>query len=139
MKATTSTPPGTSLTRAAPTAAVLAAAAVALVHVIAGATGDNLQVTPPGMAEASTVTLVLAVAAAVVGALAGTAVAALTRRAKTPRRLFLIITLAGLALSLGSPFTAADDIATALWLTLMHITVAACVIPTLARALPSRK
>jgi len=87
------------------------------------------------------VTLAAAVAAALAAGIGATALSALlarVRRIAYPRRWFLAISIVVLLLSFVSPLAAAEQTSTALWLSGMHVTVAAALVPSLARALPER-
>lgn len=68
----------------------------------------------------------------IVGGLMGWAALALLERfTRSPRRIWTIIALVALALSLTSPITAATSPSTAVILTLLHLLVGAIIIPTL--------
>ena len=76
----------------------------------------------------------------VVITLAAAAVAALVRRAAaSPRRTFLLVSGAVLVLSLSGPIGQADTVAAGLGLSLLHLVVAAAVVPVLAACLPVRR
>ena len=73
----------------------------------------------------------------VFGASVGAALALAIRRfSRKPRSTFLVATLIALAGYAVVPFTAAESIATALWLNLFHLVVAVPVVGMLARWLP---
>jgi uncharacterized membrane protein len=110
---------------------------VALVYGLARWAGDPLLVAPPGQASQA-VNLGMSLAAGLVGALVGLVGALVARATPRPRPVFVAAAVLGLLLSFASPFSASSG-ATPLWLSAMHVAVAAGVVPALARALPDRK
>lgn len=62
--------------------------------------------------------------------------AQLTLRTPRPRRTFLAVALLGLAVSAAAPARSATTVSTAWWLMVLHVVVAAVLVPPLARALP---
>ncbi|MEP6631809.1 MAG: DUF6069 family protein [Lapillicoccus sp.] len=63
--------------------------------------------------------------------------ARLSLRTTRPRRTFVAVALAGLAVSAVAPAQAATTVSTAVWLMVLHVVVAAVLVPGLARALPA--
>lgn len=122
-----------------PTAAMATAVAVVLaliVYFIAQAATDNLLVDTGGD-QPEEVPAFGVVTASIVGGALGTLVAWLTGRfTSRPRQIFLVVCVFGLLLSFTNPFVAAEETATAIWLSLMHIVVAIPVVGSLARYLP---
>jgi high-affinity K+ transport system ATPase subunit B len=58
-------------------------------------------------------------------------------RTKSPKNVWLSISLIALALSFVMPFGGMSSIESALWLNLMHVVAGALVIPMVRSALPS--
>lgn len=75
--------------------------------------------------------------ATVLGAIAAYLLARLSLRTARPRRTFVGLALLGLALSAFPPVLSATEVSTAGWLMVLHVVVAAVLVPALARALPS--
>ncbi len=116
---------------------VLAGTALAVaVHVLARLVGDDLVVAPPGQPSGS-VPLGAVIGAALVGALLAVVAALVARRTPRPRLVFTVLAAVGLVVSFTSPIGAAQTASTAWWLALMHVGVAAGVVPALRRALPA--
>jgi len=107
-----------------------------LVYAAARLTGDGLAVSVPGRA-ASAVPLG-GVLAATLAASTGALVLALVLRRLAGARagtVFLGASVVVLLASLASPFAATEATSTALWLCLMHVAVAAGLVPPTLRAL----
>jgi len=112
---------------------------VTLVFLVASAATDNLLVTPPGGDVAEELALGTVLFSTVVGGLIGTALAwAMSRFVPRPQRTFVLVCAVGLALYGIVPFTAAEQASTAVWLNLMHLSVALPVIGGLAKYLPAK-
>ena len=79
---------------------------------------------------------VFATAAAGVGAYV---LARLAGRAPRPRRIFLLLTTAGLLASAVPPLQAATTVSTAIWLLIMHAVAALALVPVVASGLPSAR
>ncbi len=92
--------------------------------------GQPLLVTGPGGHQPVPVGAV--VGSTVVAGIAALLLAAGARRGRHPRRRFLLITTVGLLLSLAPPVLAAASTATAVWLSVMHLVVAAAIVPAVA-------
>lgn len=83
--------------------------------------------------------IISVVVTALVASLGAIAVAwQLRRRAKRPRRMFLVVAITVFALSLLGPLGSADSVDAGLALALLHLSVAAVVIPMIATRLPTR-
>lgn len=115
-------------------AAALATIAVVAVYGLARLTGENLIVTAPGRPSGQ-VPLIAAIGATIVAGAATAVLAVAVRRLNRARTWFVAIATAGLLISFGSPFVAAERITTALWLCAMHVVVATALMPLLARTL----
>ncbi len=70
------------------------------------------------------------------GIVGGVIVAWIAARTKSPKNVWLAISLIALALSFVTPFLAIADTEGALWLNLMHVVAGALVIPMVRSALP---
>ena len=70
------------------------------------------------------------------GIVGGVIVAWIAARTKSPKNVWLAISLIALALSFVTPFLAIADTEGALWLNLMHVVCGALVIPMVRSALP---
>ena len=70
------------------------------------------------------------------GIVGGVIVAWIASRTKSPKNVWLSISLIALALSFVTPFLAIADTEGALWLNLMHVVAGALVIPMVRSALP---
>jgi hypothetical protein len=71
------------------------------------------------------------------GIVGGVIVAWIASRTKSPKNVWLSISLIALALSFVTPFLAIADTEGALWLNLMHVVAGALVIPMVRSALPN--
>ena len=60
-------------------------------------------------------------------------------RAPRPRRIFLLLTTAGLLASAVPPLQAATTVSTAIWLLIMHAVAALALMPVVASGLPSAR
>lgn len=65
--------------------------------------------------------------------------ARLALRAARPRRMFLLLTAAGLLATAVPPLQAATTLSTAIWLLVMHAVAAIALVPVVASALPARR
>ncbi|MFF0889603.1 DUF6069 family protein [Streptomyces sp. NPDC003456] len=118
-------------------AALGAPAAILLTLPLYGAArlaGSDLHVVTPGSAS-GTVPLAAVIGACLAAAVAGGLLAVILAGRAHARRLYLVLTAAGLVLSFGSPFGAAETTTTALWLCAMHLTAAVGIIAPTARTL----
>ena len=70
------------------------------------------------------------------GIVGGVIVAWIAARTKSPKNVWLSISLIALALSFVMPFGGMSSIESALWLNLMHVVAGALVIPMVRSALP---
>lgn len=114
------------------------AAGVATWAVLSPVAGLSLSATTNGTSH--DVGAVAVALSAVVVTLGAAAVAALVRRASAhPRRTFLLVSGAIFVLSFGGPIGQADTVGSGLGLGLLHLVVAAAVVPVLAAALPARR
>ncbi|MGL5809653.1 MAG: DUF6069 family protein [Nocardioides sp.] len=130
------TEPRLGIIRAIAIGTVIAIGMVIAMYAVIAVIGTEIAVAPPGQ-PSQVVPLAQAVGAAVVGGLLISGLAAVTLRLATPRRWFLVISVAGLVVSLSSPLVLADSGAAAGWLSAMHVAVAGALIPLTARALPA--
>jgi hypothetical protein len=115
----------------------IALAAALLVYVLARLAGADLVVAPPGQ-PTGTVNAVSVVMITLVSGVGALLLALLLRRV-VPRRarlVFLVLALIVFALSLMGPLGAARETATAVALSIMHVVVAAAIVPFTLRALP---
>lgn len=112
---------------------------VLIVMFIADAASGPLLVTPPGGDAPEEVPIGGAAIFTVLGGLVGTALAIALLRVATPRRIFLIVCVAGLVLYGIMPFTAAEEVSTAIWLNVMHVAAAVPIVGMLARTLPEAR
>jgi hypothetical protein len=131
------TPPAAAPLRGiARTAAATALATIAVIAVygLARLTGENLIVTAPGR-PSDQIPLIAAIGATIVAGAATAVLAVAVRRLNRARTWFVAFATAGLLISFGSPFVAAERITTALWLCAMHVVVATALMPLLARTL----
>jgi hypothetical protein len=71
------------------------------------------------------------------GIVGGVIVAWIASRTKSPKNVWLSISLIALSLSLVLPFLAISSTEAALWLNLMHVVAGALIIPMVRGALPS--
>ena len=71
------------------------------------------------------------------GIVGGVIVAWIAARTKSPKNVWLSISLIALSLSLVLPFLAISSTEAALWLNLMHVVAGALIIPMVRGALPS--
>jgi hypothetical protein len=122
------------IARTAAAAAALATIAVVAVYGLARLTGENLIVTAPGR-PSDQIPLIAAIGATIVAGAATAVLAVAVRRLNRARTWFVAFATAGLLISFGSPFVAAERITTALWLCAMHVVVATALMPLLARTL----
>lgn len=97
-------------------------------------TGSDLAVSPPGR-PSGPVPLGALMSAVIAAAIANTILALVLQRLQRARVIYLVVTLAAVAVSFTTPVSAADTTDAALWLSLMHVTTAAGLIPITARAL----
>jgi Family of unknown function (DUF6069) len=119
-------------------ATLIATAAALVLYAVAWLTGARLVVAPPGQ-PTGTVNAVSVVVITLVSGLGALVVALLLHRLANARVVFLVVALVVLAVSFAGPLGAADRTSTAVWLSLMHIVVAAIIIPLTLRALPPRR
>lgn len=103
---------------------------------IADAVSGPLLVETPGADAPEEVPIGGAVIFTILGGLVGIALAIGLLRAATPRRIFLIVCVVGLVLYGIMPFTAAEEVGTAIWLNVMHVVAAVPIVGMLARELP---
>jgi hypothetical protein len=118
-------------------ATAVALAAALLVYGVAGLTGADLVVAPPGQ-PTGTVNAVSVIVITLVSGVGALLLAVLLARL-APRRarvVFLVLALTVFAVSMVGPLGAAQRTSTAVWLTVMHLVVAAVIIPLTMRALP---
>jgi len=125
-----------SLARAVGIGTTAAVASVLTIHALATAAGADLLVTPPG-GPTFPLSAFAVTRAAIIAGIGALIVAFLVRRFARARAVFIGLTSAVLLVSLREP-TWAEDTASATWLTVMHLAVAAAIIPITARALPRR-
>ena len=103
---------------------------------IADAASGPLLVTTPGADAPEEVPIGGAAIFTILGGLVGIALATGLLRVASPRRIFLIVCVVGLVLYGISPFTAAEEVSTALWLNVAHVAAAIPIVGMLARVLP---
>lgn len=128
------------LLRAAALATLTATAGVAVVHVIADASGDALLVAPEfGSGQPKRLEIWIAMlATATLGGGIGTLLAtALRRFAARPRLAFVAVCLTGLIAYGILAFVRADATSTGVWLNIMHLAAAVPIVGALTAALPS--
>lgn len=120
-------------------ATLIALAAALIVYAAARLTGADLVVAPPGQ-PAAAVNAVSVLMITLVSGLGALVLALLLARLLPSRArvVFLVLALAVLAVSFTGPLGASQQTATAVWLSLMHLVVAAAIIPLTLRALPGR-
>lgn len=113
---------------------VLGATAAALAVWIAAVplAGTDLTVDQNGTVQEVGAAAVI-ISSLLIGLAAWALLAALERFTRTPRRTWTIIAVTALALSLIGPLAQTTTTATALVLTVMHLTVAAVLIPSMRR------
>ena len=118
-------------------ATLVALVAALIVYVVARLTGSDLVVAPPGQ-PAAAVNAVSVVLITVVSGLGALLLALVLARVvpKGARLVFLVLALIVFAVSMGGPLGAAQQTSTAVWLSIMHVVVAAAIIPLTLRALP---
>lgn len=118
-------------------ATAIALAAALLVYAVARLTGADLVVAPPGQ-PTGTVNAVSVVMISLVSGLGALLLALVLRRVipTRARLVFLVLALIVFAVSMGGPLGAAQQTSTAVWLSIMHVVVAAAIIPLTLRALP---
>lgn len=119
-------------------ATLIALVAALIVYAVARLTGSDLVVAPPGQpaAAVNVVSVVMITLVSGVGAL----LLALVLARVIPRRarlVFLVLALIVFAVSMGGPLGSAQQTSTAVWLTIMHVVVAAAIVPLTLRALPA--
>lgn len=100
-------------------------------------TGQDFEVAARGDPQPVPVGAVVLATAA--GGLAAHVLARLASRTSRPRRTFMAASITGLALSAVPPVQAATTVSTAVWLLVLHVVVAAVLVPLLARALPPNR
>lgn len=122
--------------RAVMVGTVVAIVGVLIVYAAARAAGDDLLVTPQGRPTGA-VPVGAAIGATLLAGVLAWLLATIVRRMAAPRRWFLVVAVLGLLVSFGPPFAAAEQTSTALWLCLMHVAVAAALVPLTVRALPA--
>lgn len=129
----------TSLLPLAATSIASALVAVSLGFFIAEMATGGLQISGSGSAVASPVTWANVLGATSLGGATATAAAYLVGRfTREPRRNFLAICGLGVALYSVVPFIAAETVATAVWLDVLHLTVAVPLVGGLLRYLSDR-
>lgn len=110
--------------------------AVAITFFIGDAVSGPLMVTPPGGDVAEEVLVGAALFSTVLGSVIGIGLAALCKRfVGKPIPVFLGICLVGLIVFAIFPFTAGENVATGVWLNVMHIVAAIPVVGMLVKAL----
>ena len=121
-------------------AIIVSVALVSIVFLIAQAATDSLMVTPPGGDGVEEIGLGIVLSSAIIGGIVGTFLAwVLGRFATRPRNTFLAICVVGLLMYGIVPFAAAEQTATAIWLNVMHLSVAIPIVGGLAMYLPDRR
>jgi peptidoglycan/LPS O-acetylase OafA/YrhL len=103
---------------------------------VASLTGASLMVAVRDMSATSVPFGAAVVATATAGG-GAYVLARLARRASRPRRIFLLLTMAGLLASALPPLQAATTVSTAIWLLIMHAVAALVLVPVVAGGLPS--
>lgn len=108
--------------------------AVAITYLIGDAISGPLMVTPPGGDAPEEVLLGAALFATVVGAVAGLVLAALSKRfLSNPASAFVGICVLGLVAYGAMTFAAGEDLATGLWLNVMHVAAALPIVGLLGK------
>ena len=115
---------------------VAAVIGVVITFLIADAISGPLLVTPAGSDTPEETTVFLAAIFTVVGGIVGLGLAVLCRRfLSNPAAAFVGICVVGLILYGILPFAAAEEVATAVWLNVMHLVAAVPIVGGLARDL----
>jgi hypothetical protein len=115
----------------------IALGAALLVYAVARLTGADLVVAPPGQPAAAINAVSVGMITVVSGL--GALLLALVLARVLPRRariVFLVLALAVFVVSMFGPLGAAQQTSTAVWLTILHVVVAAAIILLTLRALP---
>jgi|GEM_PF-462883 hypothetical protein len=73
------------------------------------------------------------------GIVGGVVVAAIAARTRSPKNIWLSVSLIALALSFVLPFGGIETFDGALWLNLMHVVAGALIIPMVRQALPAAR
>lgn len=116
--------------------ALAALVVVAITFLTGDAVSGPLMVTPPGSEVPEEVTLGAALFSTVVGGVFGIGIAALCSRfAGAPAKTFLGICVVSLVVYGVFPFLAGENIATGIWLNIMHVAAAIPIVGSLTRAL----
>ncbi len=124
------------MVRTAAASIVAAVVGVVIVFLIADAISGPLLVTPQGADSPEETTIGLAAGFTVVGGLVALGIAAVSQRfLSNPPAAFLGICAVGLILYAILPFTAAEEVSTAIWLNVMHLVAAIPIVGGLAREL----
>jgi hypothetical protein len=124
------------MVKAAGVGIVAAVVGVVIMFLIADALSGPLLVTPVGADSPEETTVVLAAVFTVVGGIVGLGIAALCKRfLGNPPAAFLGICAVGLTLYAIMPFVAAEEVATAIWLNVMHLVAAAPIMGSLVTEL----
>ena len=116
----------------------VAVVAVSACFFVASVTGAALTVAVRGN-EPTPVPFGAAVFATAAAGVGAYVLARLAGRAPRPRRIFLLLTTAGLLASAVPPLQAATTVSTAIWLLIMHAVAALALVPVVASGLPSAR
>ncbi|MEM9565622.1 MAG: DUF6069 family protein [Actinomycetota bacterium] len=127
------------LLRQAVVGTVAAAIAVAIVFLIGDAISGPLLAAQPGSDVSEEVPLGGAIFSTVIGGVAGVVLALIATRTARPARIFVTICVVLLVLYGVVAFVAADDVATGIWLNVMHLAAAIPIVGSLAGWLQTRQ
>ena len=116
----------------------VAVVAVSACFFVASVTGAALTVAVRGN-EPTPVPFGAAVFATAAAGVGAYVLARLAGRVPRPRRIFLLLTAAGLLASAVPPLQAATTVSTAIWLLIMHAVAALALVPVVASGLPSAR
>ena len=125
-----------SIWRATGIAAAAAAVANLVVALLAKAADVTFEVAPMGSDERQSIPVAAFAIATAVGALLGGGIAPLLAPRSAAGRTFLIVSLAGTALSAIPPLAADADTSMKVVLVISHVVAAAIILPLIARRLP---
>lgn len=110
--------------------------AVAVTFFVADAVSGPLMATPPGAEAPEAVALGAAIGGTVVGAIVGLVLAIICNRfLKKPGPVFLGVCAVGLVAYGALSFSATEEVATGLWLNIMHIAAAVPIVGLLVQAM----
>ena len=126
------------LARSAATGIIGAIVAVVIVYLIADAASGPLMATGPG-GDLEEVPVAGAIVAVIIGGLVGVALAFLVRNRDRAVQTYVGICLVALVLYGIFAFVQADDLATGIWLNIMHIVAAVAIVGMLTRWLQTRE